>query len=72
MKSTKKKKVVFEIRRSSDDQFFIRQVFKNGNILDHTETYKRKASAVKALNSSIEAIKTGDYSVHDMTVHKNG
>ena len=41
----------FEIRRSSNWQFYWRIVASNGQVLAHSETYAAKASAVSAAQS---------------------
>ena len=41
----------FEIRRSSNWQFYWRIVASNGQVLAHSETYAAKASAISAAQS---------------------
>jgi uncharacterized protein len=41
----------FEIRKSSDDQFYVVFVASNGETMVRTERYKQKASAVNAIES---------------------
>ena len=41
----------FEIKKSTDEQFFVTFVAPNGETMVRTERYKQKASAVKAIES---------------------
>ncbi|WIY54555.1 DUF1508 domain-containing protein [Devosia sp. YIM 151766] len=41
----------FEIKKSTDDQFYVTFVAPNGEIMVRTERYKQKASAQNAIDS---------------------
>jgi uncharacterized protein YegP (UPF0339 family) len=41
----------FEIRKSTDDQFYVLFVAPNGETMVRTERYKQKASAINAIDS---------------------
>jgi uncharacterized protein YegP (UPF0339 family) len=64
----RKKKVTFEVLRAADDvQYFGHIVTKNGRITFTAETMTRKHNVIKSWNSLVEAIKSGEYEIHDLT-----
>lgn len=66
----RKKKVTFEVLRAADDvQYFGHISSKNGRIMFTAETMTRKHNVIKSWNSLVEAIKSGDFEVVDLTVY---
>jgi len=50
-KNDKPKAMKFKLRKSTDGQFYFYITASNGNVLLSSETYKRKASAIKTIES---------------------
>lgn len=58
-----KAKLTFQVRRSTDRQFYWHCEHRNGNILFTSETYTAKAKAVKSMKSFIKNMDAGEYVV---------
>lgn len=63
-------KVHFEIFKTKNKQFAFRIVHANGNKLTSSETYTRKANAMKAAKNMLYVISWEEIDVNDLTKKK--
>jgi len=55
------------VHKSKDGQFYFTVTAHNNKVLTTSETYKKKAGAIKGITSLINLITDGDYSIIDKT-----
>lgn len=64
----KRPKLIFEIDRAKNKEFFVRIVMRNGKqTFTSGETYKRIAGAANAIKALVVAIAGQSYEVRDLT-----
>lgn len=59
---------MIKIKKSKDKQFYFTVNAKNGKVLLTSETYKRKASVFKGIESLKKLMKNFDYGIVDLTI----